>query len=599
MVTFDTSAPEKETESGAVRDHAENIETRRRRFLESPWLLVFVLGLGTLVFLPALRATFLLDDYLHRSMVEGTFPVSRGPFDLYNFIDDDNRKLFLERGLVPWWTQPELKIRFFRPLASALLWLDHRVWGDSPLPMHLQSFAWWLFAVLAVRALFARTFSRRVTSIGTAVFALAPSHALPLAWLANREALVSLAFGSLGLITYERFRTKSSARDFTATLFLFAFAFLGGGEYALCFGGYVVAFELVRRNESITRRLTGLLPFVVPVVTYLAVRGALHYGTTASGFYSDPLRDPVAFLRKAPWRAVALLSNGWLSLDAEHFTETWERIAAVVLVLIATVALLRPLKRAIAKLDDRGRVKGAWLVLGSLFSLAPVLAVSPSVRLLGIATVGVAAAVALLLDHVWFSGPSEDRRGRTEIAAMLLGFAHLVHGPVTAFLLSRLHAHDAAEFAKRTRGLRERVGDPTVATIGVVRGMGGTFFAAFALDPRGAPPAGWYVLAHAGHTLVRRIEPRAVELLLPEDKSIFPIGDGDLFRGDTLPLHTGDVLDLPMFRVTILRTGVAGPNRVRFDFKKDPDSIKWISDELDATLDAQLPKVGFGAPFDP
>src|SRR4051794_28837520 len=84
-------------------------------------LLVLLLG-GALVHLPAVRCPFILDDYMHASMIEGSIGVRRGPFDLYDFVNDVDRATFLERGLLPWWSHPRLTIRFFRPLSSALRW---------------------------------------------------------------------------------------------------------------------------------------------------------------------------------------------------------------------------------------------------------------------------------------------------------------------------------------------------------------------------------------------------------------------------------------------------------------------------------------------
>ena len=182
----------------------------RRRNLLALWLLLLV---GALVNLPALRSPFLLDDYLHASMVDGTFPVPRGPFDLYNFVNDADRTILIERGLLPWWSHPRLVIRFFRPLSSALVRADHHFFGDRPLPLHVHSFGWWAAAVLAARALFQRFFTERVSWIATVIFALAPRHALPLAWLANREALVSLTFGAPGIAAYARFRERRALRD--------------------------------------------------------------------------------------------------------------------------------------------------------------------------------------------------------------------------------------------------------------------------------------------------------------------------------------------------------------------------------------------------
>src|ERR1700733_12872756 len=163
------------------------------------WTLCAICVVGVLTFGPGLISPFLLDDYMHAAMVEGTFGRPRGPFDLYDFVNDTDRPALMERGLLPWWAHPQLTIRFFRPLSSAVRWADHKVLGRSTIPLHLHSVAWWIAAILAARTLFRRVLAPRALAIATAVFALSPAHALPLGWLANREVLLSLTFGALGL----------------------------------------------------------------------------------------------------------------------------------------------------------------------------------------------------------------------------------------------------------------------------------------------------------------------------------------------------------------------------------------------------------------
>src|SRR5690606_4480258 len=151
-------------------------------------------------------------------------------------------------------------------LSSALLYADHRLFGGAPLPMHLHSFAWWVACVVGARARYREALSPRAAAVATVIFALAPCHAMPLAWLANREALISLAFGIFALGSYTRFRDRPRALSFASAALLFGLALFGGGEYALAFGGYVAAIELLRllrgglRAEPLGRRLLGWSP---------------------------------------------------------------------------------------------------------------------------------------------------------------------------------------------------------------------------------------------------------------------------------------------------------------------------------------------------
>src|SRR5207248_7068483 len=87
------------------------------------------------------------------------------------------------------------------------------------------------------------------------------------------------------------------------------------GEYTLCFAGYLLAIELVRRKEPVLRRIVGLGSFAVPAALYLTMRRAQHYGASGAGFYHDPLSSLGTYLRYAPRRAAVLLSSAWGGLD--------------------------------------------------------------------------------------------------------------------------------------------------------------------------------------------------------------------------------------------------------------------------------------------
>ena len=581
-------------------------ETRLRRNA-GPIAMCAILVLGALIFFPAIRAPLFLDDYLQGAMVEGTFAAPRGPFDLYDFVDDGNRNVLLERGLLPWWSDPRLTIRFFRPLSSALLYVDHKLTGHGALPMHLHSFAWWVAAAFAVRALFRRFFDARPSLLATAIFALAPCHALPLAWVANREAILSLTFGALALGAHASFRDERRSRDALVAASFYALALLGGGEYALSFGGYVVAMEVAHRKDTLAKRITGWLPFVVPALLYLAVRGALKYGTAGSGFYSDPIHDPGAFFAKAPIRAIGLLGTGWLTVDSEGWRSGAVRWVLVVAVGVAILALVKPVRDALARLDDKPRGHAMWLLVGSMISLVPVLAVVPSRRLLGTAMIGIAATVALVLERTWFPTEDEEARDKGKVSAAIaslvatgLAFAHLVHGPGTAFLASRQHRADGLDFASRVAFERDQLGDPTKAEVGVIRGLAGDFFAPFALDPRGVTPARWCVLGQAGHILALRRDARTLELVAPRERGLYPIGERNLYRPADAPLRAGASFHVPGVDVVVVEASPQyGPRIVRFTFDKDPDAMTWFADDFGEVRAVTLPKVGFGAPFDP
>jgi hypothetical protein len=566
------------------------------------WLVV-VLG-GLLAYLPSLTAPLQLDDYLHASMANGSFPAPRGPTELYDFVSDRDRAVLLDRGVLPWWSHPGLTIRFFRPLSSVVLWASHRALGGHVVAMHAVSFVWWLLGVGAVHLLLRRTFAPRTTAIATLLFALAPCHALPLAWIANFEVLVSLTFGVLGLAAYARWRERGRARDALLATLAYALALLGG-EYALCFGGYVLAYELVSRRDAPLRRALGLLPFAAPAAAYLWARARLGCGSFGSGFYADPLRDPVGFLRKAPFRFAALLDDAWLSFGSETWSRGTPRWIAWVLAVGGVAACALPIRRAIAALDPAPRTAAKWLLLGSLLAMAPVLAVKPSPRVLGASAIGVALVVAIVLDHAWFPRVVGPRRGASEltfVVATLLGFLHLVHAPLASFAQGLEARRTGAEFAAHLEQLRQTVPLASRDDVVVVRGLAEMFFAPFALDAGRGFPRRWRVLSQTGHVLMLRHDARSFDLVVGPEDCMTWSGPDDLFRGEDTPVRAGKVVALSGMRALVLEANARGATRVRFTFDAPLETAAkaWVHEGTSGFEQLpRLPSPGFAMPIEP
>lgn len=607
------SAPDGDAPQG-VRSSVET-SSRRSRPIPTPaqlenYALAAILLLGVLTFVPAVFTTFFLDDHVHTAMIEGRFPGQRRPFDLYNFIDDQNRAELYARGFLPWWADPTVTIRFLRPLGSLLVWADHVTFGEHALPMHLHSLLWWGAAVLAARALFARAFTPRVVLFATAIFALSPSHAVPLAWIANRESLMSTAFGAvaLGLVTRRVPGPGPTTRAALAASVLYALAFVGGGEYALAFGGYAVAIEFVRRRleDGAAARLRRLLPFVAPAATYLVVRHALGYGAEASGFYSDPIGDPIGFLTKLPVHALVLLGDGWLTLDAEHWAVSWAVLGLALTAAAIVFAVRTVVVRTIAELEPNAADTARWLLWGSFLAMIPGLAAVPHARLLGIAMLGIAPVVALVLEKAWFSDARPERRGYAElvnVVALALGFAHLVHGPVTSWLAGRKLQKDAAAFERLAKRFTpwmegERAGaSPAEADVAVVRGTSSVYFMPFALG-RSELPKRWRVLAQTGHVLVQRIDEHTLDVIASRGAALYPPGEPNLFRDDRRRLEVGETIVQGDMTATVREVGDLGPRIVRFTFA-DPEALVWVSEKQRDWETVSLPTPGFGAPFNP
>jgi hypothetical protein len=574
----------------------------RRRLPRLPPAVALALLLltGAAVFAPALASNYLLDDYLHASMLRGSFPAERSAFELYDFVNDGDRELLRARGLLPWWTDPTLTIRFLRPLSSALLWVDHQLFGETPLLPHLHSYLWWVAVVLAAAALFRRAFTPRVAAMATFIFALAPCHAIPLAWLANREALISLSLGIAGLLALMRVRESGKPLYALLAALCFSIAF-AAGEYAISLAGFVVAFEVMHKAPP-SRRLLTVLPFALPAVTYLVVRSMLGYGSRGSGFYTDPLHDPVAFLWAAPKRLAILLIDAWLGLDQNTVTVSSSPWWVAILVLSLALFFIGPIHRSLLAREDDEKRQARWLLLGALLALAPVLAVVPSPRLLGASMLGFAPVIAIVIDTAWFPKALPARRGAAEhqaLAAMALAFLHFVHGPGVSFLMGRSFflstwTHDAA-----VDGVQERLGEDALGEVVAMRVVGGGFFLPFSITASGALPERYRILSHANHVLALRPEPNVIELRGTEENGLYPAGEGNLFL-DEHRVAEGQVFELPGMRTTVLSVLPDGrPRSARFEFESNLEEVRWIHETSGGYAEVTPPELGFGVPYDP
>jgi hypothetical protein len=566
-------------------------------------LVILAAVVVVLVHLPALQAPLILDDNAHIAMIDGTYVGQRGALNLFDFIDDSNRAAAMDLGVIPWWTTPDFRVRFFRPLASALLWVDYRVFGHGRVLAHLDSLVWWGVAAVAVYALLARAFSRRVGLLGGFVFALAACHALPLAWVASRSALVSTALGALALGTYARWREQRRLVDGVASAALFLLA-SGAGEYTLCFAGYVLALEATRGRESVARRAVGVASFALPMAAYLVARSLLHYGAQGGGLYHDPLHDLGAFTRGAARRLGVLLMSAWLAID-DHWAAAAPAATLTVMTVVGAAVLAIPIWKTIASLDPEQKPRAAWLLAGSFISIAPVLSVEANIRLLGPSMIGVSATIALLIDRAWFPPVAEPRRGWTEVSSFValgLAFIHLARAPINALIGLRAVAALNGADTERLRWVAEHArGHSEVVAIRATSGAA-LVFAPFSIGA--SAPVRWRILSFmSGRPLLLRTGERTIELVAGSDKPLFPVGPGELFRDRDELYSAGDVVHVDGMKVTIVQIDDKNglPKRIRYEFDRDLDdpSILWVTEGDWEFREHALPKKGYGEPIPP
>lgn len=596
----------------------------------------FAIACGLWLRWPAVEAGPGSDDYMQYAMLQGAYPTPRSQLDLFNFADGtdaDNRPL-MDYGTLPWWTAPGLRLAMLRPLSSVLVQLDVRLVELHPALPHLHTLLWWTVLVVLVALLLFRTVPAPVAALAVLAFVFEEGHGMPVVWLANRGALVSLVFGLLGLMAHMRYRAGAGLPALALSALSYALGLLAG-EWVFPALSYLFAYEALEMRDSLRRRALALAPVAVLALALLLVRSAMHYGARQSGVYIDPGAEPLHFLRAAghripvffadlvygipavrfsfgtPWRD-ALLSLDlippplWARLPDWRF---WHVLLGVSAMAVLGWVLWRSQRQgaaaAAAPAPRPGtlpeRVPGFWL-LGSLLALVPVLGSFPSSRLVMPASIGVFAGLAALCMRWWRNLRAAFHARRLAALWPLLGLGLMAH----LHLWSAGHssrgevAFSAGQYAavrdwvreaelddRRLSGQRLILLSTTEHTLG--------FFLPFVLHHLGRPmPRSAWLLSGAmlPHDLHRPSE-RVLELQ--------SLGGGmgvnameQLYRDARLPFRVGERVRLDGLEVEVLQVFAGAATRVRFTFARpleDPGYV-FLEASREGLTRLPLPPVG-------
>lgn len=370
---------------------------RLRAALAGPRLPALAALLAVLLGLPALGVGWQGDDWFHLAILRGLEGVAdKSPiWDLFRFMEGGAHDAALkELGLITWWSADDLAIGFLRPLSALTHVLDGVLWAESAPLQHAHSLLWAGLAVFAVGVLLRRALPAHPAAAGLAalLFACEDAHALPVAWIANRNALVALAFGAAAVAVHIDWRRRGGLHRALGAPALLALA-LAGGESGVGAAAYILAFQLTADTGPWGRRLAGVAPAAGLVLAWRLVYDHLGYGAHGSGLYIDPGADPLAFAQAVAERAPILSLAQWTSAPVDGVallppTLSLGVTAAGLVVTAGVAALLWPLLR--------DRADARFLALGSLAALLGPCATFPMDRLLTFSGVGAAGLLGLL-----------------------------------------------------------------------------------------------------------------------------------------------------------------------------------------------------------
>jgi hypothetical protein len=587
-----------------------------------PWLAAGAILIGLWRLWPSLDAGWISDDFVFQAMMDDAWAVPRHPLDLFNFADgtpEENRAL-RQHGY-PWWTPDDFKIAMLRPLAAALIWFDRAAFGDALWLHHLHSLAWWALLATLVYHLYRGRFAAGVVALATLLFAIDASHRGPAMWLANRGGLISVALGCAGLLTHLRWRQEGRAAFAWLSSLCFAVALLCG-EWVFPLFAYVFAYALLTDRGPLLRRALSLLPAAVPALGFLLVRGALGYGAHASGVYSDPIKQPRVFFGQlwerlsifvadltldipaswwahgSPWRDW-VLHEQWFSPAQWSQLPDWHQWHLGLGVLgLALFILFVALAGRGCTTDERRNLR--FLLLGAALSLVPVAGSFPSRRLVLVAMIGVAPALAVVMRAAARAlvrcavGWRPLRFAAVWLGLCLLLEMHVLGALRVDYTSDVLWVRNAELWVKRAELDQGKLSRQIVVMISAVDFSTGVWFpSTWRADGRPAPEASYLLsLAPRAHML-RRVADDAFELDVLG--GTFLASDEERhFREDARPVLPGQRFEVGEMRAEVVRMQGLKPRSVRFTFDRPLESSRYVflSAQAGGIVQVPMPEVG-------
>ncbi|MBM4357201.1 MAG: hypothetical protein FJ096_03745 [Deltaproteobacteria bacterium] len=408
--------------------------------LTRPWTPWVALVVSLVLLAPTLGHGLRMDDRWLRAMSVGDprFPeMLRAPHRLFAFYDGPETLAFLRKhGVNPWFADDEVRLNFFRPLASLLHFAEFRLLGASTWAMHAISLAAYGLLVVVVHRFLVRFFGREgapaqggIAGFATALYALDGHHGIVAGWLAQRNSILAAIFGVLAIDAHDR-AVRDDDRRARVRAPIFVLLGLWSAE-----AGIATAFALVAHALTLTppgRRLRSLGVHLVPHAIWAAGYVVGGHGVHGSGMYLDLAREPLHALSHAllHWPVLVSLNLGNQLADFWVMISDAQRVGAVVLGLGFVAAFASAIGPQVVR-DASSR----FLALAAVLTLIPPCGTQPMGRLVLFSGVFMLPLVAGAL-LAWLEGTLEPWRPARHLAFAFLPLLALYRVVASPLLLA-------------------------------------------------------------------------------------------------------------------------------------------------------------------
>jgi hypothetical protein len=543
------------------------------------WFVPLVIAVAVALVMPSVNAGLRGDDYVLLGILsasDGILDAYPARLDIFNFFDGDHERTrrLLDLGVLPWWTDPQIKMAFWRPVAALSHWVDAVAWRDRPELMHLQNVFWFAVLIAVTAHAYQRFMGLAPAAIATLFYALGAAHAGAVTWISARNNILGAIFGMTALILHDRWRRDGwRAGAFLAPACL-GLALLSA-ESAIGAVAYLFA-HAVCLEQGWRHRLTAITPHAIVAVAWQLTYIRLGYGVFGvAPAYLNPVTEPLQFAGSLVKNGPTLILAQWTGFSAEGLAQLTPHVvsAAWFITVLAIATLAVPL----VPLFRRSPVSRFWGV-GHVLAIVPICAGIPQHRYLLFVSLGAVGLLAQLtvglFERAW-------RWPATALACALV-IVHLVASPVR-LAQSAVASNDTA--LERTIDSLTQPGQ----------------FVIVANTPSAVTVAfSFFVRAYKGqpipkHTRVLSSGNGPVSLHRTDARSVLVRWQGRqermLFRIRPFALHERIRLAGTDIEITGL-TESGWPTEVLFRFDAELETLNWLRWEPGGFVDFRPPAVG-------
>jgi hypothetical protein len=581
---------------------------------------------GIALTLPSLWVGFAQDDYFFLSIFKGS-PGLEGLeqpiWNTFSFSDGDpeRNRLRMKYGIMPWWAVDGWKVDLWRPLASLTHWVDFKLFGERPFPMHLHNLLLYGGLCLVTATLYRRIIHTGfVAGLAALIFAVDSGHGIAAGWLSNRNSLLGGLFCVGSLWAHHRWRSGASKvlplgdwMPYLPISLVLLTVGLFSSEAAVAVGGYFFAYALFldplsQRNAStagsegpvfdlpgFSRAFALLIPYLAAVLIWRGIYSGLGHGVHGSWMYVDPAGEFPVFAR----HLTSYFPVMTLGLFAAPDSTLWNMLpyplqTPYVLLILPILGLLAWAVWPFLRTNSMAKF---WTT-GSLLAVVPACATMPSDRNLLIASIGASALIAMILNTIIESrsppGPCAPALRMPKVLFYGAIVLHLAISPIALLFTSYVIG-----FMDRSSKHISASTPATEQRIVVINSPMDLLAASIPLFVRSgledALPLRWlWLSAGTGEISVTRVDDNSLSIELSET-FLSPPFSKIFRRPETHPLAPGYSVSVDSTTVTVEKVSPEGrPKVIVVDFRGpvDGENYCFLTWRDHSYVPFELPAVG-------